>query len=281
MPPVVWDGDGVDPWLPARLNAIADAAEAERTVYDGYFARLSAWLVLALRAVLRPGQRPDPYGVFAVAPEWNTSMREFVNTTVKEVMGGAYSRLLGDGYRFDARPAVTAHLAEVRNRMVRTPDEVFDLIAADIAEGANRGDTIPEAAERIDEILDATETPRWRNRSTVVARTETLAALNRGRADAFDAVAQELTEAPEPGEEPVRFERQWLSTLDTRTRASHRTADGQRVGLNEPFNVGGFPLMQPGDPAGPPQETIQCRCTILLMEVGETADMSNRPFRTF
>lgn len=281
MVEAVWDGEGTDPWLPARLDSIADTAEAERTVYDGYFAALSAWLVSVARAVLRPGARPDPFGVFSVAPEWDRLMNGFVNDTIKNVIGQSYVRLLGPGFQFDARPAVTQHLAQVNNRMVRTSDEVFDLIAAEVALGANRGDTIPEAAERIDEILDATDTPRWRNRSTVVARTETLSALNAGRADSFNAVAEVLAEAPEPGEVPTQFEKIWVATLDTRTRPSHVIADGQRVALASPFTVGGFPLMQPGDPTGPPQETIQCRCTSILVEVGETVDMSRRPFRDF
>lgn len=277
----VWDGDGFDPWMPQRLRRIAELAGNERDVYDGYFARLSAWLVKAVRAVLRPGQRPDPYGVFAVAPDWQDAMAGFVDITIKQVIGDAYTSLLGSGYRFDARPAVTAHLAQVRNRMVRTPDEVFDLIAADIAEGANRGDTIPEQAERIDELLDANATLRWKNRSTVVARTETLAALNQGRSDAFAAVAEELTERPLPDEPTVQFEQQWLATLDLRTREAHRIADGQRVPIGTPFTVGGFPMMQPGDITAPPELRIQCRCTTLLVEVGETVDMSRRPFRNF
>jgi uncharacterized protein with gpF-like domain len=33
--------------------------------------------------------------------------------------------------------------------------------------------------------------------------------------------------------------------------------------MGQPFIVGGARLMQPGDPAGPPGETIQCRCTVL------------------
>jgi hypothetical protein len=38
--------------------------------------------------------------------------------------------------------------------------------------------------------------------------------------------------------------------------------DGQTVGLSEQFNVGGSPLDYPGDPFGPPEEVINCRCTV-------------------
>jgi uncharacterized protein with gpF-like domain len=70
------------------------------------------------------------------------------------------------------------------------------------------------------------------------------------------------------------------STDDSRTRETHRLADGQRVALGQPFIVGGFELAFPGDPDGPPQEVIQCRCTMLLVEPGETVDMSNRQYRS-
>jgi uncharacterized protein with gpF-like domain len=159
--------------------------------------------------------------------------------------------------------------------MVRTPDEVFNLIAVAIAEGAGLGEGIPELAKRVNKILSVTETERWPNRAVVVARTETLGAMNAGRSDAFDAVATDLG-----GE----FEQMWLATDDERTRPSHRAADGQRVPLGTPFLIGADPamslagvhLMRPGDPTGPAHEVIQCRCTTLLVRPGETVDLSDR-----
>jgi hypothetical protein len=37
-------------------------------------------------------------------------------------------------------------------------------------------------------------------------------------------------------------------------------ADGQVVGLDEPFIVGGEQLMYPGDPAGSPGNICNCLC---------------------
>jgi 2'-5' RNA ligase len=54
----------------------------------------------------------------------------------------------------------------------------------------------------------------------------------------------------------------WLATNDPRTRPTHRAADGQTVPLLDAFVVGGFPLMVPGDPIGPPGEIIGCRCSL-------------------
>jgi hypothetical protein len=58
----------------------------------------------------------------------------------------------------------------------------------------------------------------------------------------------------------------WVATGDVRTRPSHLRAHVQYkdnpIPINQPFIVGPKKarLMYPGDPNGPPEETIQCRC---------------------
>jgi SPP1 gp7 family putative phage head morphogenesis protein len=55
----------------------------------------------------------------------------------------------------------------------------------------------------------------------------------------------------------------WLSMQDAFVRDSHDAADGQTVPVNQPFVVGGMRMMYPGDPAGGPKETVNCRCSML------------------
>ena len=52
----------------------------------------------------------------------------------------------------------------------------------------------------------------------------------------------------------------WQAILDDRTRDTHRTANGQRRRINDPFNVGGAALQWPADAGGPLGEIINCRC---------------------
>jgi uncharacterized protein with gpF-like domain len=261
-----WDGQGVDPWLPERLAALAEAVAAEQVIRAQVWSALSEWVVAVRRGVLA-AVRPDPIAVYAQAPRWAESVRQITEGPIKDAVGTAYRELLGDGYRFDQRPAVVEHLSDVRNRLTGVSDEVHSLVSSTIAGGASAGESIPEIADRVATVLDTTGTPRWENRATVIARTETLGALNAGRADAFVAVAQEL-------EQP--FEQRWLATADHRTRPTHRAADGQRVPVGEPFHVGGSLLRRPGDPLGPGKEVIQCRCTTLLMAPGEEIDLTHR-----
>jgi len=86
-------------------------------------------------------------------------------------------------------------------------------------------------------------------RADAIARTETHGAANFGS----DSAAK-LTGLP--------LKREWLAAKDERTRESHAEADGQIRGPEEPFQVGGALLMYPGDPSGPGNEVINCRCVL-------------------
>lgn len=59
--------------------------------------------------------------------------------------------------------------------------------------------------------------------------------------------------------------RKWVPRLDARTRDSHRAASGQVVAVDEPFMVGGYAMMYPGDPAAPASETASCRCVMVAV----------------
>lgn len=82
-----------------------------------------------------------------------------------------------------------------------------------------------------------------------IARTEIHAASNAASLMAANAT-------------PVRPKKEWLVVEDERTRESHNLANGQVVDIDDPFSVGGAALMFPGDPDGPPEEVINCRCVI-------------------
>jgi hypothetical protein len=276
LPPDPWQGQGPDPWMPARVRAQAEISVGEKTIYDDYYARLAAWLAVAGQAVTS-GVVPSPDSIFALAPQWVRSMTDFVHTSVAEMVGRTYLNIFGPGYVYDSRPFVVDYLARARNRLVDVPDQTYALVTGQIAEGALAGESISKIRDRVRETFDVTATPYWRNRPTVVARTETMGALNSGRLGAFREVSFDLGEP---------FEKGWLATTTgraaERTRPTHRAADigtpvtGQRVPLSQSFIVGGFPAMTPGSPELPAHEAIQCRCTMIILRPGEDIDLSNR-----
>jgi len=57
------------------------------------------------------------------------------------------------------------------------------------------------------------------------------------------------------------LKKQWIASLDDRTRNAHAQVNGQVVNMNEKFVVMGELLAHPGDSAGSAGNVINCRCT--------------------
>lgn len=86
------------------------------------------------------------------------------------------------------------------------------------------------------------------------ARTAVTAAENGGRQATYEKAA----------EMGIEMQREWIATKDHRTREWHGKADGQRVGVDEAFTVGGEKLMFPGDKSHGASgwNIYNCRCAV-------------------
>lgn len=142
------------------------------------------------------------------------------------------------------------YLQQAANRLVAIGNELWFNARTQLAEGIAAGESQPQLAQRVRDALGVT-LPRART----IARTESHGARNVAAA----ATLQRFEAAYGVG--PGIMRKQWQATEDERTRHTHHEADGQTVQFADPFTVGGFSLAFPGDPAGPPQEVINCRCT--------------------
>lgn len=54
----------------------------------------------------------------------------------------------------------------------------------------------------------------------------------------------------------------WVTMNDSSVRETHRAANGQVAGADGTFDIGGFELHYPGEPVGPPEVWINCRCIL-------------------
>lgn len=141
---------------------------------------------------------------------------------------------------------MTADILNRDNRLRQTTETTWQAVQVAIVDGEMAGEGIDKIAKRIGRVF--TQAKGYRAR--MIARTETIGAANAGSyygAEASGVVGAKV----------------WLAAVDHRTRSSHVTADGQKVPLDRLFQVGAASMKYPGDPAGGPSETINCRCTVL------------------
>lgn len=149
------------------------------------------------------------------------------------------------GETFDPDAPRLLRFILARTNLIKGANQTtFEAIAATLAEGDSLGETIDDLATRILAVFSEARGYRAER----IARTEIISAANLGSREA--AIQSEVVET-----------HTWLATPDQRTREAHADADGQTVGLDEPYVVDGAELLFPGDPDGPPELTINCRCT--------------------
>ncbi len=139
--------------------------------------------------------------------------------------------------------------AQALTRALR--DARFDRAVIGASESGN-----PIPADLLDKMVTAYTNRALRMRAESIARTESMTALHTAQQHA-------ITQAVDTGaldKTAVRF--RWDTAGDDRVRDSHSEMDGQEVAMGEMFISGdGNALAYPGDPSGPPEDVINCRCT--------------------
>jgi len=121
-------------------------------------------------------------------------------------------------------------------------------IVSEITQGILTGESIPKIADRLQNVTDMNRNSAIRN-----ARTAITGAENAGRIESYH-YAESIG---------ITLQKEWLATLDDRTRDEHRDLDGQRVDVDEPFRVGGDEIMFPGDPNAEGYLVYGGRCTLV------------------
>jgi|SRR5688500_14823620 len=220
---------------------------------------LQRWLDQARAVVMGPWRRyqmqPDPSGVFQVQDEWNREV-DSIMTVIGQIAMGAWSEAT-DVPPVSRHAFVVSQLAQTENFLVRIPDEVYNLVFAEINDAVNQGANNEQVAGRVDRVLEYSGSERWPGRARTIAQTEVTRAYGAG------TLAAGIEQSRVTGR---MLQKRWDSEHDERVRVSHRQVDGQVLPLFMPFYVDGFPIQFPGDPMGPPETVINCRCDLVIMD---------------
>ena len=131
-----------------------------------------------------------------------------------------------------------------------------------ITQGIIQGESVDQIAERLAKDLKTNNM----NKMRMFARTAMTGAQNAGR-------LKQMEDASERG---IDIRKQWIATLDDRTRDTHQHLDGDIVDVDATFANG---LRYPGDPYGAPKEVYNCRCTMKSVFKGINGTGQRRAYR--
>lgn len=241
----------------ARIRFASEADDVRRILLESAPAEA--------RATATDPSRADPYlaaaelliyANYAAGGIYYEAWRErFTGIVTHSVNAGGQSVAGAVGLDFTLEtPRVQA---AIRRRVTKLAGNVckttVDSIRGAVAAARASGMGLEEAARLIEETTFGEIT---RSRARTIARTETVGAMNEG----------ELLAAKLSG---VVHSKEWLTQRDAKVRESHAAIDGERVDIGAAFSNG---LQHPGDPSGPPEDVINCRCTLLYHDEGAPAE---------
>jgi len=133
-----------------------------------------------------------------------------------------------------------------------------------LTQGILQGESIPNLTKRLELMYGGDHNAAIRN-----ARTMMTGVQNAGRVDA-------MVRANQMG---IICQKQWIASLDDRTRHWHRDLDGQSIPVDEAFHNLYGDIMFPGDPDADGSNIYNCRCTLLTAIKGFEIDASDLKLR--
>lgn len=186
-----------------------------------------------------------------------TSIQQFLNSAYTDAFVGTAYDLAGQGIPLimpiDQNAAVKAIITDskIKEDLYTTlgvdAKALKKSIRQEITRGIASGMNYQDIARN---ISDAAKAPL--SRAKTIARTESHRIQQASTYDAQKA-------AKKRGADVVK---QWDSTLDGKTRDTHRKLDGQIREIDKPFEMDGKEAMFPGE-FGDPAEDCNCRCVSL------------------
>ena len=135
-----------------------------------------------------------------------------------------------------------------------TKKQLLEKLRKALTESLENGEGLEKTKKRLQESAREVFGELSNTRAYLIARTETGASVNVGQVSTYKATGIEKKE--------------WISTLDDRTRESHLMMDGVIADIDSTFEVvneteGGVDNMQyPLDPNGSAGNVCNCRCTV-------------------
>lgn len=182
--------------------------------------------------------------------EWRERFETMGTPFIAEAVRRAGNETLAElGLTIDfdmSDPRVQDFIGEKTRKFCKDINETTkEALIKELKEGFAEGESIQDLRKRINKVFDQATTYRAER----IARTEIVGSSNRGALEAYH-------------QSGVVEKKEWITARDEKVRDSHAATDGQIQDIDEPFILGsGVEMMCPGD-FGPPEEVVNCRCTV-------------------
>lgn len=231
--------------------------EQERQLQEAYLAAFGVWLprveAAVLGATIRFGAPPQPSAINTTAATWRAEVRRIEAQLLQP--------MASEGYAAETAAVAGAAAFVLTGAIMGTAVAASSaFLFAQVGEvqaqlqGIVRGKSTADAARAITSYLDP-RNPHWAGKAAQFAQTEGDRWIQ--AATLAGAVAAQRADG-------ITRSKIWVSRDDALVRPAHAFADGQRRPLLAPFNVAGFPMMYPHDPAAPPDLVVNCRCNLRI-----------------
>ena len=235
--------------------------QQEAELQAAYLAAFGVWLpqveAAVLAATIRFGSQPQPSAINTTAATWRAEIRRIEAQQLQPMASEAYA----DEVAGVSGAAAFVLTGAIMGAAVVASSAFLLALVGEVQAQLSRiilGRTTISSARAITEYLNPVN-PHWAGKAATFAQTEGDRWIQ--AATLAGAVAAQRADG-------VPREKIWVSRDDELVRPAHAFADGQRQPLLAPFNVAGFPMMYPHDPAAPVDLVANCRCNLVILKSG-------------
>lgn len=243
----------------------------------------------------------SPSAVFALQARMEAALGRVASAAARTVLGLAADMASGGVYAFQPARLADTWAAELAAGIRRAEERGAILPDPELLDALVRSTFVDEVVETVREVFAAAAAQTWSAAETarqmgLALRFDEpgvlLAAARSKRADMSEALRQTGQSWSDAMDTLVRTSatgttgrvmtgalieagyqtKRWVSRRDSKVRPTHVAADGQTAGVRDYFTVGGALLLYPGEYAGYPGETINCRC--VMVGVGQPVSAS-------
>lgn len=218
-----------------------------------------------LRNIAAAAETKAPWGMDALSlafdlgdflTEWVDSLGGIAQAAMEKAGLEAWTEelLRDDPLTMPAAETLTA-LQQRKNMLSGAGEKIHRAVMDTLQAGIEAGETHDQLAERVRVAFRGI----GKDRAAMIAKTETTVAYETARHMAFQAAGVQW--------------KQWLCSGLENSRTTHLAAHEQIRELNEPFDIGGYAMLYPGDPAGPAKETINCMCVSIAVAGPDQTDI--------